>query len=132
MGVLPFQSLAAPPNSVRPELVEGPHFLSALQEERCFDKLSTNGVGNRRAADISISARLLPVLRHLRNPLPEQRRAFPMHRRAPDLGHRDAGVGAFETIDQETMIGISGRNRELHPAAAASRRRGPLADSVIQ
>src|SRR3546814_2444397 len=30
---------------------------------------------------------------------------------------RDAGVGAFETIDQETMIGISGRNRELHPAA---------------
>src|SRR3546814_4496772 len=54
-----------------------------------------------------------------------------MHRRAPDLGHRDAGVGAFETIDQETMIGISGRNRELHPAAAASRRRGPLADSVI-
>src|SRR3546814_7942655 len=40
-------------------------------------------------------------------------------------------VGAFETIDQETMIGISGRNRVLHPAAAASRRRGPLADSVI-
>src|SRR3546814_15598515 len=40
-------------------------------------------------------------------------------------------VGAFETIEQETMIGISGRNRELHPAAAASRRRGPLADSVI-
>src|SRR3546814_19753228 len=61
-SVLPLQSLAAPPNSVRPELVEGPHFLSALQEERCFDKLSTNGVGNRRAADISISARLLPVL----------------------------------------------------------------------
>src|SRR3546814_11610178 len=31
-------------SSVHPELVEGPFFLSALKrEERCFDKLSTNG-----------------------------------------------------------------------------------------
>ena len=32
-------------SSVRPELVEGPFFLSAsVKEERCFDKLSTNGI----------------------------------------------------------------------------------------
>jgi hypothetical protein len=31
---------------VRPELVEGLHFLFCAQkEERCFDKLSTNGIG---------------------------------------------------------------------------------------
>jgi cysteine desulfurase/selenocysteine lyase len=38
---------SANPKSVRPELVEGPSFSSsaALEEERSFDKLRTNGVG---------------------------------------------------------------------------------------
>src|SRR3546814_14231787 len=48
---IPFQPLvraashkSASPIPVRPELVEGPLFLSAPQNEgRCFDKLSTNG-----------------------------------------------------------------------------------------
>lgn len=37
--------MAITPISVCPELVEGPFFLSggAHEEERCFDKLSTDG-----------------------------------------------------------------------------------------
>src|SRR3546814_6643749 len=71
----------------------------------------------------------MPVLRHLRNPLPQQRRAFLVNRRASEFGHRDSGLDAFEAIDEEAMVGIAGLYRELHAAAAASRRGRALADA---
>ena len=41
------------PRPVRPELVEGPFFFSTpdKKKERCFDRLSTNGVGASRSND---------------------------------------------------------------------------------
>src|SRR3546814_7594199 len=50
--------IAEPPKTtVRPELVEGPFFLSAPQEEeRCFHRLGTNGVRKGYAASAALTA----------------------------------------------------------------------------
>src|SRR3546814_11914747 len=49
-------------SSVRPELVEGPFFLSALKrEERCLDKLSTKGKEKCPLCALAREVSLVPV-----------------------------------------------------------------------
>ena len=74
---------------------------------------------------------LMRCFRHLRNPLPQQRRALLVYRRPSEFGHRDPRFGAFEAIDQETVVGVARRNREIHSAAAASGSRDSSATKPV-